>query len=76
MLLIVEKGIRIGLCQAIHLYVSTNNKYMEEFDKNKESSHLKCFDEKYLNVWLRSKKLSVNHFKWAKETSRFNKDSW
>ena len=43
MLLLVEKGIRGGLCATIHWYVKANNKYMKDYDKNKESS--------YLNYW-------------------------
>ena len=35
MLLMVEKGIRRGICHAIHRYAKANNKYMEEYDKNK-----------------------------------------
>ena len=41
MLLIVEKSIREGICHAIHLYIEANNKYMKDYDKNKESSYLK-----------------------------------
>ena len=33
MLLMVEKGIRGGICHAIHRYVETNNKYMKNHDK-------------------------------------------
>ena len=36
MLLIVEKGIKGGICHAIHRYTKTNNKYMKDYDKNKE----------------------------------------
>ena len=38
MLLLIEKGIRGGICHAIHEYKKANNKYMKDFDKNKESS--------------------------------------
>ena len=34
MLLMVEKGTRGGICQAIHRYVKANNKYMKNYDKN------------------------------------------
>ena len=34
MLLMVEKGIRGGMCQAIHSYAKANNKYMNNYDKN------------------------------------------
>ena len=33
-LLIFEKGIRGGLCHAIHSYAKLNNKYMKNYDKN------------------------------------------
>ena len=35
MLLIVEKRIRCGMCHAIHRYAEANNKYMENYNKNK-----------------------------------------
>ena len=38
MLLMVEDGIRGGICQATHRYAKANNKYMKIFDKNIESS--------------------------------------
>ena len=37
MLVMVEKGIRGGICHAIHRYAKNNNKYMKNYDKNKES---------------------------------------
>ena len=43
-LLMVEKGIRGEICHAIHRYAKVNNKYMKEYDKNKELSYLKYWD--------------------------------
>ena len=40
MLLMVEKWIRGGMCQAIQRYAKANNKYMKNYDKNIESSYL------------------------------------
>ena len=33
----VEKGIRGGICHAIHRYAKAINKYMKHYDKNEES---------------------------------------
>ena len=38
MLLMVEKAIRGGKCHAIHRYAKANNKFMKDYDKDKESS--------------------------------------
>ena len=40
MLLMVKKGIRGGICHAIHRYAKANNKYMKDYDKHKESLYL------------------------------------
>ena len=36
MQLIVEKGIRGGICHTIRWYAKTNNKYTKDYEKNKE----------------------------------------
>ena len=42
MLLMVEKGIRGGMCHAVHRYAKASNKYMKS--KNKESLHIQYSD--------------------------------
>ena len=37
MLLMIEKGIRVGKCHSVHINVKANNKYMKIYDNNKES---------------------------------------
>ena len=39
MLLMVEKGIRVGICDTVHRYAKANNKYMIYHNKNKEISY-------------------------------------
>ena len=41
MLLMVEKGIRRGICYSFNRYLKANNKYMKDYNKNKELSYLK-----------------------------------
>ena len=72
MLLIVEKGIRGGICHAIHRYAKANNKYMKNYDKNKESSFIEYLDASNLHEGAMSQKLLVNGFKWI-ETSLIDK---
>ena len=63
MLLMVEKGNRDGICHAIHKYGKTNNKYIKNYDKNKESSFLDYLDANKLYGWKMSQKLPVDGFK-------------
>ena len=41
MFLMVEKGIRGGIYHAIDRYAGANEKYMKDYDKNKELLYLK-----------------------------------
>ena len=64
MLLMVEEGIRGGICHSIHQYVKANNKYMKNCNNNEESSYIQYLDANNLFGWAMSKKLPVNGFKW------------
>ena len=48
MWLIVEKGIRGGMCHTIYQYVKANNKYIKNYNQNKELSYLMYWDVKKL----------------------------
>ena len=64
MLLMVEKGIRCRICHSIHRYAKANNKYMQNYNNNEESSYIQYLDANNLYGWAMSKKLPVNGFKW------------
>ena len=59
---------------SIHHYIKYNNKNMEDYDKNKESSYLKYWDMNKLYRWPMSQKLAVDGFKLVKNTSKFSED--
>ena len=62
----VEKGIRGGICHGIHRYAEVNNKYMKNYDKNKESSFIEYLDANNLCGWAMSQKFLVDGSKWKK----------
>ena len=74
MLLMVEKIMRGGICHSIYRYANANNKYMKDYDKNKESPYIQYWDVNNLYGWAMSQKLPVNNFEWIKDTSQFNED--
>ena len=64
MLLMVEEGIRGGICHSIRRYAKANNKYMKNYNKDEEPSYIQYLDANNLYGWAMSKKLPVNGFKW------------
>ena len=73
MLLMIEKGIRGGICHAIHRYAKANNKHMKSYDKNKESSYFMYLDADNLYGQSISQKFPVGGFKWEKNILRLYK---
>ena len=66
MLLIVEKGIRRGICHAIYRYAKANNRYMKNYNKYKEEEFLQYLDANNLYGSAMFQKLLVKSFKWKK----------
>ena len=74
MLLMVEEGIRGGICHSIHRYAKANNKYMNNCDENKESSYIQYLEANHLYGWAMSQKLPVNNFKWVNDVTEINEE--
>ena len=73
MLLMVEKEIRGGICHSIQRYAKANNKYMQNYNNNEESSYIQYLDAHNLYGWAMSKILPVNGFKWL-DSNKINED--
>ena len=73
-LLMVEKGIRGGICHVIHRYAKANNKYMKDYNKDKEESFLENLDANILYGWAMSGPLPVDGFDWIKNLSKIDED--
>ena len=63
MFLTYEQGMHGGICIKVHSYAEANNKYMKNYDKNKESSFLIYVDANNLYGWTMTKNLQVDSFK-------------
>ena len=75
MILMVEKGIRRGICHSVFQYAKATNKYMKEYDKNNEPSYRQYWDVRNNLYGLEMlQKLPVNNFEWIEDTSQFNED--
>ena len=71
-LLIVEKGIRGGICHSIYRYAKPDNKYMKDDDKNNELSFIQYSNVNNLYGREMSQKLPVHNVEWIKDISQFN----
>ena len=66
MLLVVEGGIRGGICHSIHRYAKANNKYMKDHNKNIKSSNIQYLDSNNLYGWAMSQ--------WVEDKSIINEE--
>ena len=76
MYLMEEKGLRGGwgggrgevgdVSYIANRYLKSNNKYLSDYDKDKESSYLMYLDANNLYGWAMSQPLPTGKFKWLK----------
>ena len=74
MLLMIEKGIRGGICHAILRYAKAYNKYMRNYDENEESSFLEHLDANNLYGWAMMQKMLVYNFEFVRNVSKIDED--
>ena len=70
MYLMVEKGLRDGVSYIANRYSNPNNKYLSDYDKNKDSSYLMYLDANAFYACAMSQPLPTGRFKWL------NEDKW
>ena len=73
-LLMIEKGIRGGICHAILRYAKANNKYMKDYNKDEEESFLQYDDANNLYGFAMIQQLPVNRFDWVEDLSKIDED--
>ena len=74
MLLMVEKGIRGGICHAILRYAKAINKYMKDFNKDEEESFLQYSDANNFYGFAMSEPLPADGLEWMKDLSKIDED--
>ena len=74
MLLMIEIGIRGGICHSVYRHAKANNKYMKIYDKNNESSYIIYLDANNLYGYAMSKKLPVDGFEWVEGLATIDED--
>ena len=76
MLNFIEKGMRGGISTITHRYAKANNKYMKNYDSQKESSYIPYLDANNLYGWAMSQKLPTSNFQWIKCPEYLNLNSY
>ena len=70
----IESGMRSGVCHVVQSYAEASNKYMDNYNENKESSFLLYLDSNNLYGLSMIKKLPVGVFKWVKNVSKIDEE--
>ena len=65
MQLLIENGMHGGISYIAHRYAKANNKYMENYNEEEESSYIMYLDASNLYGWAMSKPFPYGNFRWA-----------
>ena len=74
MLLMLEEEIREGICHLVFRHAKANNKYMKDYDENKESFFLIYTDYNNLYGKAMSEKLPVDDIEWVDDISEIDEN--
>ena len=70
--LFIEKGLRGGISYIAKRYAKANNKYMSDYDSNKQSTFITYLDKNNLYGWAMSEYLPYGEFKWLKNVDELD----
>ena len=70
----LKEGIKGGICHSVFRHAKSNNKYMKDYDENKESSFLIYTDYNNLYGKVMSEKLPVDGFEWVEDISEIDEN--
>ena len=70
--LFIEKGSRGGVSYIAKRYAKANNKYMSDYDSNKQSTFITYLDKNNLYDWAISEYLPYSEFEWLKNVDELD----
>ena len=70
MLMMFERGIRGGITHISKRYAEANNKYMKNYNPEKESTFIQYLDANNLYGWAMSQNLPTHGFKWMRDLTK------
>ena len=74
MLLMIEQGIKGAICHSLLRHAKANNKYMKDYDENKNDYFLIYTDYNNLYGKAMSEKLPIDGFEWVEDLSVIDED--
>ena len=69
-LMMFERGIRGGISHISKRYAEANNKYMKDYNPDKESTYIQYLDANNLYGWAMSQQLPTHGFSWMKNITK------